>query len=102
MAVIKTIGVMTSGGDSPGMNPCIRAVVRTALAKQLSVLGVYDGYDGLIHGNFKSLGARDVGGILQHGGTILQTARSLEFQTLQGRMQALREMNSAGMDGCWW
>lgn len=98
MVAIKTIGVMTSGGDSPGMNPCIRAVVRTALASGLNVLGIYNGYEGLIHGNFHALGARDVGGILQHGGTILQTARSLEFKTPQGRLKALRSMNSAGMD----
>ncbi len=98
MNAIKTIGVMTSGGDSPGMNPCIRAVVRTALDKKMNVLGVVGGYEGLIHGNYRQMGARDVGGILQHGGTILQTARSQEFPTPQGRLKALREMNSAGMD----
>lgn len=98
MVAISTLGVMTSGGDSPGMNPCIRAVVRTAIARQLNVLGIYNGYEGLIHGNFRPLGARDVGGILQHGGTILQTARNLEFKTPQGRLKALREMNSVGMD----
>ena len=62
------------------------------------MFGIIGGYDGLIHGAFRPLGARDVGGILQYGGTILQTARSLEFKTLQGRMKALREMNRAGMD----
>lgn len=98
MDAIKTIGVMTSGGDSPGMNPCIRAVVRTGLAKGVEVLGIISGYEGLIRGNFKPLGARDVGGILQHGGTILQTARSKEFRTPQGRLKALREMNRIGMD----
>lgn len=95
---IRTIGVLTSGGDAPGMNPCIRAVVRTALDHKLNVMGVIGGYEGLINGNFKTLGARDVGGILQRGGTILQTARSEEFPTLPGRMKALREMNSAGID----
>jgi 6-phosphofructokinase 1 len=98
MTDIKTIGVLTSGGDAPGMNPCIRAVVRTALDKKLNVMGIYGGYEGLLHGNFRALGARDVGGILQRGGTILQTARSLEFQNSSGRMKALREMNSAGID----
>jgi 6-phosphofructokinase 1 len=98
MAAIKTIGVMTSGGDSPGMNACIRAIVRTAIANNLNVLGITGGYEGLIHGNFRSMGPRDVGGILQFGGTILQTARSLEFKTPSGRLKALREMNSVGMD----
>ena len=98
MENIKTIGVLTSGGDAPGMNPCIRAVVRTALDKKLNVLGIYGGYEGLLNGSFRPLGARDVGGILQRGGTILQTARSNDFQTTLGRMKALREMNSAGVD----
>ncbi len=95
---IRTIGVLTSGGDAPGMNPCIRAVVRTALDLKLNVMGVMGGYEGLINGNLRPLGARDVGGILQRGGTILQTARSAEFPTLPGRMKALREMNSAGIE----
>lgn len=98
MEKIKTIGVLTSGGDAPGMNPCIRAVVRSAMDKNLNVLGVYGGYEGLLNGNFRPLGARDVGGILQRGGTILQTARSNDFQTIAGRMKALREMNSVDMD----
>ncbi len=98
MDAIKTIAVMTSGGDSPGMNPCIRAVVRTALFKKLNVFGIVGGYEGLIHGSFRQMGARDVGGILQHGGTILQTARSQEFRTPQGRLKAIRELNTAGID----
>ena len=95
---IKTIGVLTSGGDAPGMNPCIRAVVRSALAQNVNVLGVEDGYEGLIRGNFHSMGARDVGGILQRGGTILRTARSEEFRTPRGQRDAIRQMNNAGMD----
>lgn len=95
---IKTIGVMTSGGDAPGMNPCIRAVVRTALANELHVVGVEDGFDGLIHGRFRPLGARDVGGILQRGGTILQTARSSEFREPHGQREAIRQMSNAGID----
>ncbi len=95
---INTIGVMTSGGDAPGMNACIRAVVRTGLAYNLRVLGVEDGYEGLMHGRYRQLGLRDVGGILQRGGTILQTARSKEFCTEEGQMLAVREMNSAQMD----
>lgn len=95
---IRTIGIMTSGGDAPGMNPCIRAVVRTSLAYGLSVLGVEDGYQGLIEGRFQPLGARDVGGILQRGGTILRTARSEEFKTPRGQREAIRQMNNAGIE----
>ncbi len=95
---IHTLGVMTSGGDAPGMNPCIRAVVRTALSYGLDVLGIEDGYEGLINGRFKKMGARDVGGILQRGGTILQTARSAEFREPRGQREAIRQMNDAQMD----
>jgi len=95
---IQTIGVMTSGGDAPGMNPFIRAVVRTAAANNIRVLGIEEGYEGLIHGKFRELGVRDVGGILQRGGTILQTARSLEFREASGQREAIRQMNNAGMD----
>jgi 6-phosphofructokinase 1 len=95
---IKTIGVMTSGGDAPGMNPFIRAVVRTASANEINVLGVEEGFEGLIHGKFRPLGIREVGGILQRGGTILQTARSDEFRETSGQSEAVRQINNAGMD----
>ncbi|NTV35931.1 MAG: 6-phosphofructokinase [Anaerolineaceae bacterium] len=95
---MQTIGVLTSGGDAPGMNPCIRSVVRTAIAHDMKVLGVMEGYEGLIHGQFRPMGARDVGGILQRGGTILQTARSKDFMTPRGQREAIRQMNNAGMD----
>ena len=95
---IKTIGIMTSGGDAPGMNPCIRAIVRTGLSNNMTVLGIDGGYEGLIHGKFRSMGARDVGGIMQRGGTILQTARSAEFRTPQGQRESIRSMNNADMD----
>src|ERR1700690_1989780 len=95
---IKTIGVMTSGGDVHGMNACIRGVVRTAAENGLSVLGIVGGYEGLIKGTFRKMGARDVGGILQRGGTILQTARSEEFRTPHGQREAIRQMNNAEMD----
>jgi len=95
---IQTIGVMTSGGDAPGMNPFIRAVVRTAAANHIRVLGIEEGYEGLIHGKFKELSTREVGGILQRGGTILQTARSKEFRTPEGQSAAIRQMNNVGMD----
>ena len=95
---IKVIGVMTSGGDAPGMNPFIRAVVRTAGAHGIRVLGVEGGYEGLLHGRFHELGVREVGGILQRGGTILQTARSKEFREPAGQREAIRQINNAGMD----
>ena len=77
---LKKICVLTSGGDAPGMNPFVRAVVRTGLANGIQVVGAVNGFTGLIRGNFHPLGARDVGGILQRGGTILQTARCPEFR----------------------
>ncbi|PKN84035.1 MAG: ATP-dependent 6-phosphofructokinase, partial [Chloroflexi bacterium HGW-Chloroflexi-7] len=67
-STIKTIGVMTSGGDSPGMNPFIRAVVRTCAAHGIKTLGIEGGFEGLIHGKFHEMGVRDVSGILQRGG----------------------------------
>ena len=95
---IRTIGVMTSGGDAPGMNPAIRAVVRTALANDMKVLGIVGGYEGMIHGNFRSMGARDVGGILQRGGTILETRRSELFREPRGQREAIRQLNNAEID----
>ena len=94
-----TIGVLTSGGDAPGMNSCIRAVVRTATSNGIRVIGISNGYDGLINGEFKMLGARDVGGILQRGGTILQTRRSETFKEARGQREAIRRMNEAGIEG---
>ncbi len=95
---IRTIGVMTSGGDAPGMNPGIRAVVRTGLANGLRVVGIDDGYEGLLNGRFRELGPRDVGGILQRGGTILRTARSMEFKTPEGQRKAIRNLNNGSID----
>lgn len=94
-----TIGVLTSGGDAPGMNAAIRAVVRTAMASNVNVLGVLNGYEGLLNGEFRPMGARDVGGILQRGGTILQTRRSERFKDPKGQREAIRRMNEASMDG---
>jgi len=93
-----TIGVLTSGGDAPGMNAAIRAVVRTALANDMNVIGVMHGYEGLLNGEFKPMGPRDVGGILQRGGTVLLTSRSKRFQEPAGQRDAIRKMNEAGMD----
>ena len=96
---MKKIGVLTSGGDAPGMNSCIRAVVRTALFHNVEVVGIIEGYHGLIHGEMREMTARDVGGIIQRGGTILQTARSPEFRTKKGQREAIRELNESGIDG---
>lgn len=96
---INTLGVLTSGGDAPGINPCIRAAVRTALYHGLEVIGIQEGFDGLIRGEMISLRERDVGGILQRGGTFLRTARCPEFLEKKGQRQALRELNESGIDG---
>lgn len=98
MADKLTIGILTSGGDAPGMNAAIRAVVRTALANNINVIGVMNGFDGLINGEYKPMGARDVGGILQRGGTVLLTSRSKRFLEPSGPRDAIRKMNEAGMD----
>jgi len=96
---MKKIGVLTSGGDAPGMNSCIRAVVRTAIKNNVEVIGISEGYQGLINGDLAEMDARDVGGIIQKGGTILKTARSEEFKTKKGQREAIREINESGIDG---
>lgn len=96
---MKQVGVMTSGGDSPGMNPCVRAVVRTAIAKGLSVKGIQRGFAGLLDGDVHEMGKRDVSGIIQRGGTILQTARCLEFMETKGQRLGLRRLNEESIDG---
>jgi 6-phosphofructokinase 1 len=96
---MNRIAVLTSGGDAPGMNAAIRAVVRTALDRKVEVYGVRNGYEGLLEGKLIAMGARDVGGIIQRGGTILGSARSLEFKTEKGRAKAIRTLNQFGIDG---
>jgi len=93
-----TIGIITSGGDAPGMNSSIRAVAREAAANNAQVIGINNGYDGLINGDFQMLGARDVGGILQRGGTVLQTRRSNAFKEPDGQKKAILRMKEAGID----
>jgi 6-phosphofructokinase 1 len=95
---IKKIGVLTSGGDAPGMNACIRAVVRTALHKGLQVTGIYQGYQGLIDANFIEMDTRSVSNIIQRGGTILKTARCMEFKTPEGRRKGYDNLIAAGVD----
>jgi 6-phosphofructokinase 1 len=93
------IAVLTSGGDAPGMNAAIRAVVRAAVGNEWEVYGVRRGYSGLISGDFRPMGPRDVGEIMQRGGTILGSARSTEFRTPEGRAKAVDEMKARGIEG---
>jgi 6-phosphofructokinase 1 len=95
---IRKIGVLTSGGDSPGMNAAIRAVVRAAVYHNLEVEGIFQGYDGLIKGDFKRLNVRSVAKILGRGGTILKSARSEEFMSKEGRQQAFEHLKKNGVD----
>jgi 6-phosphofructokinase 1 len=97
-ANIKNIGVFTSGGDSPGMNAAIRAVVRTGLYYNLNVTGIYRGYDGMISGDFQLMERKSVANIIQRGGTILKTARSEEFRTVEGRKKAHEQLVKHNVD----
>jgi 6-phosphofructokinase 1 len=97
-STIRRIAVMTSGGDAPGMNACVRAVVRTALAYDVEVFGVMRAYAGLVAGDLIPLGARDVGGIIQKGGTILQTQRLPEFKGEAMQQQALQRLADYDID----
>jgi 6-phosphofructokinase 1 len=90
--------VFTSGGDAPGMNAAIRAVVRASIYYKKEVYGIMQGYEGMISGDIVKLGARSVGNIIQRGGTILKTARSLEFRTPEGREKAFRNLQKNGID----
>jgi len=92
------IAVLTSGGDAPGMNAAIRAVVRSAIARGWETFGIQNGYRGLIEGNFRTLSPRDVGGILQQGGTMLGSARCPEFEEQEVRRTALRHLNQRAID----
>jgi 6-phosphofructokinase 1 len=95
---IKKVGVLTSGGDSPGMNAAIRAVVRTCAYHNIQCVGIYRGYQGMIEGDFKEMGARAVHNIVNKGGTILKSARSKEFMTVEGRVKAHEQLVKAGID----
>jgi len=96
---MKRIAVMTSGGDAPGMNAAVRAVARAALDKNVEVYGIRQAYLGLLSGDMELLTSREVSGILQRGGTVLQTARNEEFKTPQGQKKALRRLNERGIEG---
>lgn len=96
---MKSIAILTSGGDAPGMNAAIRAVARSALDHDMAVFGVRQGYQGLIEDQIRPLNARDVGGIIHMGGTFLGSARSKEFREESGRSKALRNLASHGIEG---
>ncbi|MFF2755180.1 6-phosphofructokinase [Psychrobacillus sp. NPDC058041] len=96
---MKRIGVLTSGGDAPGMNAAIRAVVRKAIYEGLEVVGIFHGYQGLIEGHMELLTLGSVGDIIQRGGTKLFSARSLEFRTEEGQLKAVEQLKANGIDG---
>jgi len=98
LQTIKKIGVMTSGGDSPGMNAAIRSVVRTCAFHDIECYGIYRGYEGMIDGDFVKMDARSVKGIINKGGTILKSARSKEFRQKEGRLKAYDQLKKAGID----
>ena len=95
---IKKIGVLTSGGDSPGMNAAIRAVLRTCAFHNIGCVGIYRGYQGMIEGDFKDMGPRSVNNIINKGGTVLKSARSKEFMTPEGRKRAYENLKKNGID----
>jgi 6-phosphofructokinase 1 len=95
---IKKIGVLTSGGDSPGMNAAIRSVVRACAYYDTECIGIYRGYQGMIEGDFMTMGPRSVNNIINKGGTILKSARSKEFMTVEGRKKAYDNLVEAGVD----
>lgn len=96
---MKKIAVLTSGGDAPGMNAAIRAVVRTALHHEMEVFGIRRGYQGMIEGDIFKMSTTDVSNIIQRGGTILKTARSKDFTTEEGRAKAYEQLNAYGIEG---
>ena len=95
---INTVGVLTSGGDSPGMNAAIRAVVRSCIAQGIKAKGIYRGYQGLIDDEVRELSSQDVSGIIQRGGTILKSARCMEFKTPEGRKKAFETLQKEQID----
>jgi len=96
---VKKIGVLTSGGDAPGMNACIRAIVRCGVRQRLEVIGIRRGYAGLLEGEFVKLGPRSVANIIHRGGTFLETARCNEMKTAEGMKKAVQALHQEGIDG---
>jgi len=99
MKKFKRIGVLTSGGDAPGMNAAVRAVVRAAIANGVEVMGIYRGYSGLINGDIRPLAIRDVSNIINKGGTVLYSDRCPEFKTEEGMQRAIANCEKFGIDG---
>ena len=98
MARVKTIGVLTSGGDAPGMNAAIRAVTRAGICNGFTIKGIYRGYDGLINGEIRPFTTENVSGIIMQGGTVLKTARSNEFMTDEGKKKAYDNIKKESID----
>ncbi len=98
MSKYKKIGVLTSGGDAPGMNAAIRAVVRACISNEKQVYGIRHGYKGMIYGWIKEMKSKDVANVIQRGGTILKTARCEEFKTKEGRQKAYNQLKEKGID----
>lgn len=98
MKEINTVAVLTSGGDAPGMNACIRAVTRSAISNGMKIFGIYRGYEGLVNGEFKELTTESVSNTIQRGGTILKTARSESFKSPEGRQKAYDQLVKYGVD----
>jgi len=96
---MQKIALMTSGGDAPGMNACIRSVVRTSIAKSIKVYGINRGYEGLINDDIYELASAQVSNIIQRGGTILKSARSKRFMTVEGQVEAVNTLNKRNIDG---
>jgi 6-phosphofructokinase 1 len=98
MSKIKTIGVLTSGGDAPGMNAAIRAVTRAGIYNNFKIKGIYRGFDGLVNGEVRPFSTENVSGIIMQGGTVLKTARSMEFMTAKGREKAFATIQKEKID----
>ena len=98
MRKINCIGILTSGGDAPGMNAAIRAVTRAGIANGFRIMAIYRGYEGLINDDIAEFTTENVSNIIQRGGTILKTARSKEFETVEGRQKAYENMQKRGID----
>ena len=96
---MKKIALITSGGDAPGMNACIRAVVKMCIGKGIVPIGYFDGYQGMMNNHFKEMTSDDVVNIIQRGGTILGTARCEEFRTVEGRKKAIQSLEQNNIDG---
>jgi 6-phosphofructokinase 1 len=96
---MKRIALITSGGDAPGMNACVRAIVKTCLSRGVTPVGYYDGYSGMMENRYKELTSDDVVNIIQRGGTILGTARSEKFKTVEGRKEAIKNLQDNNIDG---